>query len=1332
MDVEKVLLLVLLLIGIGQQRLFAQGSEKHGPSLLGSNAEGVHFVVGFMQNETDVCSPYTIYRVVSIASRFATNVTIVLPDRTRIQRTLKPFEIITESIDERFECFGEGVFHNGIEITSTEPISVYCYDSRHLTSDGYLAIPVGGWGTQYVTANYYLDHYSARDTTDFMQFACDDAPRGGEFAVIAAEENTVVSVYPRVKTVTGYSCGSDDDPDAPQGRHASGAGWREDRGATDMTGSVVVSDKPVGVLSGHVRAGVSYQYNTKDHLIEMLSPREMLSDHHIVIPFSGRQGGDLVRVIAAEPGVTSVSINTASGGLKNYTLNDVGDRVDYDMFEVSTIVSDKPVLVAQYSRSAGADPVNKYVGISQTPPNPFDPNMVVVTPTVQYVNAAVFQTLPNRYTTNPNVPAQFDRHFMTVISEADAFRRVELDGKKLSDYPGLVSGPVWDAGREYTWAVAQVSDGTTHVLTSDGLLGGYVYGLGTYDSYAWPIGSGMRRLRQSDDSRPRFTVEKVCDRYRLRALDSGVFESGLRRVWLDSSASTNVRLQQGIGINGDDFRTGSLATIDPHLPGKACVIAEDIFHNCDTFNLVLDVVAPDFSDSSIKLSHTGDGRSYPRTISLSNPGSGAMIVDSVALLRGTEFVLQTTGYVNQVVAAGTSIPVTVTFKSGTKQNFSDTLLVWCNCRLYRIPLSAEVHGALIATEDLEYGPIRVSRNRLLNLHVRNVGGDLLRIDSIAIDKGVYSNMSVLQYPLNIQLDAGADTTIPVRFDPSAVGGFLGRVRFFSSADSVVLTDGTTTFGSVATARLHGVGVYPIITIARYDFGAWQVGDSASARVAITNIGDDTAHVTGVDLEDPAAFILDRSVFPRRLARGDTLWLPVRFAPLAEKSYSTKTFVRNDDGLEATGMLTGNGYVLQAQIDGYDWGERWVGSVHDTIVLVRNITSHPITIDRVWIDAGDIGEFKAEPLLSPVLLDVGASTPVQVRFSPLMPGLRQSIIRASTNSRVVPVIENTLQGVGLFALASDQLEFDASLAYSCEVRSGRVKIKNNGNSALTIASITLSASPALVQGNLPAPGYRIAVGDVLEVGFAVDFAGRSDSVNGSLAWSFQEIPGTFSREFGVRSHEQSYGISIVTPSALPASKIMDVRVMVDTAFWKRLPLQDEVTLRLTYNPTLAHFKTDLWSSRVDTVTGNWRSAGDPVIDSKGVLTLRFKTVNGLPAALDGVVFPPIPFWVFIGDQQFDTLSVTMSTLAAGCVVPATASLPYRIDSICGLSQRLFTFTGDPYMLRQNRPNPAGAQTDIEFTIGMEAPTRLELYACRWKRLPDSAGPISGPRTLCYRS
>src|ERR1041384_7232311 len=112
----KAVLLLLLVSCLGGALSYAQTTPSKrgdGRELLGSNVEGTHFFVGFMENEVMECDPGNVQLLLSIASRFAATVTITKFDGV-VTLQLDPYQLRTISVSRDLECVGEGVFPNAI------------------------------------------------------------------------------------------------------------------------------------------------------------------------------------------------------------------------------------------------------------------------------------------------------------------------------------------------------------------------------------------------------------------------------------------------------------------------------------------------------------------------------------------------------------------------------------------------------------------------------------------------------------------------------------------------------------------------------------------------------------------------------------------------------------------------------------------------------------------------------------------------------------------------------------------------------------------------------------------------------------------------------------------------------------------------------------------------------------------------------------------------------------------------------------------------------------------------------------------------------------------
>ncbi len=745
--------------------------EKGGPTIQRADAVGTHFIVGFMQNDenTSVCAirdgrQFPEQRI-AIAARDSVDVTFRYPNGTELSRTLAPFEIWSLTLNgEQYECLGEGICNKSFEITSDEPVSLYCYSSKPQTSDGYLALPTSAWGREYVTANYYVDHYTTT-LSGGSDSICLAEPRQGEFAVIAAEDSTLVTIYPAVRTRSGGT------PNKPLSKMLmKGQIWQVQdggtvRGGTDLTGSRVSADKPVGLLSGHVRAAIPWEYDSKDHLIEMLPPVEALGHEYVVVPFGGRNGGDMVRIIAAEEGTTNFTVTT-SEGTETYQLGAKGRFKELIMTKVSAVESDQPLLVAHYSQSKSVDPD---AGAR------FDPYLVVTTPVSQFQRSAVFQTMPNRGATRE----QFDQHFVTVVAHTEGVASLRINGTSLLDDPRIIAqGSVDGLDSQYVWATLRIPDDAVFAIEGNSLFGGYVYGIGDFDSYGWPIAGAVGEIKV-DTLSPFITVDSLCgrERFGVHLRDNREQDWGIAEVVLVDAVSVDV-----IGDlnprSGSAVHTFDLRLLDGAKEGNATIVVRDLAGNADTFQLEFRAAFPTLSHESVTLNNVNPNQEERVEVTVDNRNADLPIrVDSVWLHHGAKgWRVNLSGSVPFVLLPNSRFTIPVLFKSATIGTFNDVLLVKVNCRVYEIPLRVTMGGPRIRHQDsIRFGSVWIGEKKCVELLVSNTGATPLTISSILVTGGYYlDTVSVPDNP--VVIPPGGSVTLTICFAPERYGRLDGIVQ----------------------------------------------------------------------------------------------------------------------------------------------------------------------------------------------------------------------------------------------------------------------------------------------------------------------------------------------------------------------------------------------------------------------------------------------------------------------------------------------------------------------------------------------------------------------------
>ena len=156
----------------------------------------------------------------------------------------------------------------------------------------------------------------------------------------------------------------------------------------DLTGTRIITDKPVSVFSGHECGYVlSFSYSYCDHLIEQIPPTTYWSKTYYIAPLQGRSAYT-IRVLAAH-NTTEVFMD-CNNVTNSYTIN-AGNNFTVTHQYYCAIHSNKEILVAQYS------PGSSYDGRTG------DPMMMLVPATVHYSNEINLSTISSGYNDYINI-----------------------------------------------------------------------------------------------------------------------------------------------------------------------------------------------------------------------------------------------------------------------------------------------------------------------------------------------------------------------------------------------------------------------------------------------------------------------------------------------------------------------------------------------------------------------------------------------------------------------------------------------------------------------------------------------------------------------------------------------------------------------------------------------------------------------------------------------------------------------------------------------------------------------------------------------------------------
>lgn len=360
--------------------------------------------------------------------------------------SVSPGVVTTVVIPTQAIMTGSDVIANrGIHITADRPVSVYGLNRKQFTTDAFTALPVETFGTRYrVMAHSDLGGANNRS----------------QFAVVAEEENTTVTIVPTAST-TGHPVGQAFTVSLNRFEVYQ---LRTGTSAADLTGTLIVSDKPVGLFSGHSCANLPTSgTGFCDHLCEQIPPTDTWGQRVLTLPLATRLNGDTFRIVADEPG-TMVTI--AGPVPETFTLA-AGQFVQRILRGNNEITANKGILVAQFSNGGSYDGVVS------------DPFMMLVPPAEQFLRRYTFSTPASGFRTNL---------VNMVAPAADALSGlVLLDGVPIASNRFTII-----AASGFACAKIPLTLGS-HTISGPQPLGIYVYGFDADDSYGYPGGMALRR-----------------------------------------------------------------------------------------------------------------------------------------------------------------------------------------------------------------------------------------------------------------------------------------------------------------------------------------------------------------------------------------------------------------------------------------------------------------------------------------------------------------------------------------------------------------------------------------------------------------------------------------------------------------------------------------------------------------------------------------------------------------------------------------------------------------------------------------------------------------------
>jgi hypothetical protein len=241
----------------------------------------------------------------------------------------------------------------------------------------------------------------------------------------------------------------------------------------DLTGTKIISNKPLTVISGHECANVPSTASGCEPLAVQMPPTFTWGTEFFLTPFVGRRGLQAFKAVTSQ---NDTLFSLSCGTTSNETREDIAFQITTD--QNCYLETSEPVLVTQLSFGGSLDRMG-------------DPAIALVSPIDQYIHEIDFISFPTRV---------FSGNFISITVSAEHYNpdKILLDGTKVNCewqeiYNDAVRRSVVGYGCNTTVSSGFTSH-TRHIVThsdQDGLISVLAYGFSRFPAQGYAYLSGQ-------------------------------------------------------------------------------------------------------------------------------------------------------------------------------------------------------------------------------------------------------------------------------------------------------------------------------------------------------------------------------------------------------------------------------------------------------------------------------------------------------------------------------------------------------------------------------------------------------------------------------------------------------------------------------------------------------------------------------------------------------------------------------------------------------------------------------------------------------------------------
>ena len=407
--------------------------------------------------------------------------------------------------DRNEESLPEAIYQgSGIAIKSAAPVMVYVLVRFMASSGAFLALPVSSLGTKYIVSSYGVDPMLREDWgAHYPSISC----------ITSVYDNTKVkfTLGGNSKTETGGGMLPGEEKTATLNK---GDVWMfmSKNDESDLSGSVVSSDKPVAVVSGNYCAMIPFGNKYAGYIVEADLPVDCWGKKYLVPFVPIRKNPGIVRIYASEDSTNvfldgnHIGFLTTGGGLINegYIETRVCKKTEEYPNHPAIITADKPIGVSLYNTGCMED------SYPLPDSDPFQMNIYPIENLQKELN--IFQ---------PGIDhrAGYDQNYISLIYESDslgnASENIELIDimDEYGNWQNIQNNQI--IGTKFNKQFADSTDGKNYMLKtlflpatgfykikSQAPFAAYSFGFDWCDSYGFPSAAGTKFLNIADSASP--------------------------------------------------------------------------------------------------------------------------------------------------------------------------------------------------------------------------------------------------------------------------------------------------------------------------------------------------------------------------------------------------------------------------------------------------------------------------------------------------------------------------------------------------------------------------------------------------------------------------------------------------------------------------------------------------------------------------------------------------------------------------------------------------------------------------------------------------------------